>query len=186
MSFLQYAVQVTMSNIVRSICLPPMSESCRRLSCVELFCSELFGQLHKAVRVLWENESHYTRRAEYVGLYYIMCHFYYYAVGKYIMLRVIEMEIFHDDRPEKLFTRTADIFILHLWISDEKPHPIRLVQLTSRACSEPSKGLGICTLYQQFNRPNRTQSKSVKIYQPAAVLRANFDTEHSHPPKGSA
>ena len=43
------------------------------------------------------------------------------------------------DRPEKLFTRTADIFILHLWISDEKPHPIRLVQLTSRACSEPSK-----------------------------------------------
>ena len=42
MSCIQYAVQVTMSNIVRSICLPPMSESCRRLSCVELFCSELF------------------------------------------------------------------------------------------------------------------------------------------------
>ena len=69
---------------------------------------------------------------------------------------------------ELLFIRAADTLfrkavrsyngysILHLWISDEKPLPVRLVHLTPWTCGEPRRGLGLCTLYQQFNRPNRT------------------------------
>ena len=41
------------------------------VTCVEMFFSELFGQLHIAVRTLWENESHFKKRP--IGDYIICC-----------------------------------------------------------------------------------------------------------------
>ena len=56
---------------------------------MELNCLELFGQLYKAVCALWEPLQRENVLC-WTVFYYVP--FYYYAVGKYITLRGVEVE----------------------------------------------------------------------------------------------
>ena len=62
--------------------------------------------------------------------------------------------------------RTAVSFYFISLEKWELLHPVRQVHLTPWACGEPRRGLGNCTLIQQFNRPNPTQRNVtiLKVY----------------------